>query len=82
MHSQGDTDGMARFRMKIPEIPNRSDLVWMGGSVLAEIMQVGILFIQQFSCMLFYLDHFNAYQDQKDFWTYKKDDDPVKCYPR
>ena len=37
---QGDTEGMVRFRMKIPEIPNRSNLVWMGGSVLAEIMQV------------------------------------------
>ena len=32
---------MARFKMKLPDLPERNHLVWKGGSVLAEIMQVG-----------------------------------------
>lgn len=39
----GDSAGLARLRLRLSDPPNRKHLAWLGGAVLADMMQVGAL---------------------------------------
>lgn len=39
----GDLAGLARLRLRLSDPPNRKHLAWLGGAVLADMMQVGAL---------------------------------------
>merc|ERR1719450_462322 len=36
---KGDTNGLAKFKLRVEDIPYRKDMVFMGGSLLADVMK-------------------------------------------
>ena len=43
---KGDTERLAKFKIRIEDPPRRKDMVFIGGAVLADVMKVRARFVE------------------------------------
>ena len=51
---KGDTERLAKFKIRIEDPPRRKDMVFIGGAVLADVMKVRARFVEIELKMIFY----------------------------